>query len=69
VKHELEYRQTLLEMQWHLPRIVLTLKAHHEIIAIAHDDDSTTRVAFSPLMDPEVKRLMYIDVSQKQADS
>jgi hypothetical protein len=31
----------------HLPRIRLVLEAHHEVVGIAHDDDSPARAAFS----------------------
>src|ERR1700746_780763 len=58
-----------MEMNQHLSRIGLKLEAHHEIVAIAHDDNSSARVAFPPLMDPQVKRVGHKDVGEKWANS
>jgi hypothetical protein len=52
MEHQLEFRQSLFELNQPPSRIGLILKAHHEIIAVTHYDDSSARVALPPLMDP-----------------
>jgi len=42
--------QTRLEFVQHSPRVGFILKTHHEVVAVAHDDDSTARIPLAPLM-------------------
>src|ERR1700739_1748843 len=69
MERQLEFRQSFLEMDQQQARIGLISKAHHEIVAVAHDHDSSARIASSPLMAPAVKRVVHKDVGEKWATS
>ena len=55
VQRQRELSEALHEIGPHPPCILLTLEAHHEVIAVPHDDDGTQRIALTPLMDPQVE--------------
>ena len=44
--------------------LVLMLKADDEVIAVADDDDITARVTTPPLLSPEVKDVVEVDVRE-----
>jgi hypothetical protein len=46
----------------------LSLKAHHEVIRIAHDVHLTLRLLPPPLTDPEVEHVVQVDVGHQGAD-
>jgi len=46
VEHQAERSETLTKVGVHLPRVRLVLKAHHEIVGIAHDDDPSRACRF-----------------------
>jgi hypothetical protein len=50
-----ELPEACLEVGPHLPRVILALKAHHEVVAIPHDDNGAHRIALAPLMDPKIE--------------
>ena len=60
MERQLKLRKTLLEIGHHPSRLGLVLKAHHKVVAVAHDDHSSLCVAFPPLMDPEVESVMHL---------
>jgi len=43
-----------------------TLKAHDEVVAVAHDDHVAARVASSPLLGPEVEDVVQVDVRKQR---
>jgi hypothetical protein len=51
-ERELELSQTLPKFNQHAPRFALVLKANHEVVAVAHNNDSSARIPLAPLMDP-----------------
>ncbi len=61
--------KAFLEIGPHPPCIILSLKAHHEIIAIPHDDHGAHRMALAPLMNPKIENVVKKDVREQRADS
>jgi len=47
--------------------LVLMLKADDEVIAVADDDDIPARVTTPPLLSPEVKDVVEVDVREQRA--
>ena len=66
---ETEYGQALPEFGQHHPRVRLSLKAHDEVVGIAHDHDATARLPASPLLDPEIEDVAQDDVGEERADA
>ena len=48
------------------PRIGLVLKAHHQIIGVAHDDHVAGGLAPPPLLGPEVEDVVQVDVGKQR---
>ena len=57
--------QPVLEVSQHPPRIRRFLKAHHEVVSIAHDRHPTGRMPPPPLVDPEIEHVVQEDVGQR----
>ena len=50
-------------------RVANELKACNPVIGVSDDDDIASGVALSPLLHPQVKRVVQVDVGQKGADA
>jgi len=61
---QIEQTQSLLEVVKERPRLMLMLKADDGIIRIADDDHVTARRGLTPAMDPQVIRIVQVDVRQ-----
>jgi len=46
--------------------VVAMLKARHVVIGVAHENDIASRVASSPLVGPQVKHVVQVDVGQQR---
>src|SRR2546425_2531991 len=68
VECQLELPQPLPERHQHLPCVRLALKAHHEVVRVAHETDSPVPRLPPPLLDPQVERVMQKDVRQERTD-
>src|SRR2546426_8894328 len=68
VECQLELPQPLPERHQHLPCVRLALKAHHEVVRVAHETDSPVPRLLPPLLDPQVERVMQKDVRQERTD-
>ena len=44
------------------PCVCFVLKSHHTVVCIAHKDDIASSMSLSPLMRPEIQRIVQIDV-------
>lgn len=44
--------------------VFFVLESHHEIIRIAHDNDIASRFMLSPVVGPQIKGVMQIDIRQ-----
>ena len=49
--------------------VFLVLKAHHEVIAEPDNDNLTTAMLTPPLVGPQIKHVMKIDVGKQRADT
>jgi hypothetical protein len=48
--------------------VLLELKAQDSVVRVPHDVDFPSRVTLSPLLNPQVERVVEIDVRQQGAD-
>src|SRR5205814_4080480 len=62
VERQAKLGQSVLEINQHPPRIRRFLKAHHEVVSVAHDRDPTGRVPPPPLVNPEIENVVQEDV-------
>ena len=62
----------LLEPQSHrvpeAPRVGFMLKAHNDVVGVAHDDDVAFGFSPPPLVGPEVEDVVQVDVSKQRRD-
>lgn len=65
VQTERETGQPFLKIKQEAFRILPVLKASDAVIGIAHDNHIAGRLASPPLLGPEIKRVMKVDVRQE----
>ena len=61
-----ELRESFAKVPEEPLRVEGTLEAEHEVVSVSHDDDVTKRTAPSPLLHPQIKRIMQTDVGQQR---
>ena len=64
VEPQAELYQPFLEVHQHPPCLRLFLEAHHEVVGVADDRDSTVRVSATPLVNPEVEDIVQDDAAK-----
>jgi hypothetical protein len=64
VEPQAELGQPFLEVRQHPPCLRLFLEAHHEVVGVADDRDSTVRVSATPLVNPEVEDIVQDDAAK-----
>ena len=69
VQLQAELREALGHCRRHRACVLFVLKAQHHVVGVAHDGYLPSRVPLSPLLDPQIERVMQVDVRQQGADS
>jgi len=64
-----ETGQTLAQRSEEGLRFGLALESHDEVVGIPHDDHIALGLALAPLLDPEVKDVVEVDIGQEGADA
>lgn len=60
---QFEPREALAQLILEALRILFVLESKHEVVTVTHDDDITPPIPSSPLLSPQVERVMQTDVS------
>jgi hypothetical protein len=58
VQPQAKLRETLAQCSPEPLSVVTMLEAHHEVVAVAHDDHLAARVPTPPVVDPEVEHVV-----------
>jgi len=66
VQFQLELAEPGRKVAVELPGILLALEAEHDVIGKSHDDDLAVGVPFAPGLDPEVERVVQVDIRQER---
>src|SRR5215472_18656206 len=69
VQLQTEFREPLAKLTLELLGFVSILKAHHEVVSKANDNHIAPRSPPPPLLDPQIKHVVQIDVGQQRANA
>ncbi len=64
VQFQPKFLQSLLEFPKKLLSLRLALESNNEVVCPAHDDHLAARLLLPPLLDPQVERIMEIQIGQ-----
>src|ERR1044071_1457937 len=68
VQRERELPQPLAHRVEEAPGVALVLRAHNEVVGIAHDDHVARGLPPSPALGPEVEGIVQVDVGEERRD-
>jgi hypothetical protein len=66
MQFQLEPRKSFAKLLQEPLRVAMMLEAKHEVVGVAHDDDVTMSIPPSPLLNPQVQRVMQTNVGQQR---
>jgi hypothetical protein len=66
VQLKVEARESFAQITHEPLRVGMMLESHKKVISVAHDDNITVGVPASPLLDPQVERIMQTNVGQQR---
>src|SRR5277367_773301 len=66
MQFQLEPRKSFAKFLQEPLRVEMVLKAKHEVVSVAHDDNVTMPISPPPLLNPQVERVMQTDVGQQR---
>ena len=62
VQLKVELLETLPKLLQESLGIIPVLESNHDIVNVAHNDDVSSRLTLTPLLDPQIEHIMEIDV-------
>ena len=66
VQLQAELRESVAKVRPEPLGIIAMLESHHEVVGETRDDNVTARVPSSPLVSPQVKDVVQVDVRQER---
>ena len=70
VQLQTELREPVPKLDREPLRVFAMLKSHHDVVSEAHDHDVTVRVLSPPLVSPQIKDVVRVDVpEQRETDA
>src|SRR5258705_606155 len=66
VQLQTEFREPVAKVSPELLCVFPMLKSHHEVVSEANDDDVTVRVPSPPLVSPQIKDVVRVDVPEQR---
>ena len=69
MKLQVKLQKSISEFDQEPFSVFSVLKTHHEIVAKPHDDNIAPAVFAPPLVGPQIKHVMQVDVGQQRADT